>query len=314
VWREPGTERRRVELVEGSDGRYDLTVSNGSTLWLYDRDRATVKRIPLSGRTGTSRGERIEQLFASLNVTTRDGPTAVRAGPTVSPLPVVPRAGGPTPAPGGVARVGYDGTATVDGREAYVLSVSAGTGAGAYRQTLWIDTEWFYPLQKRTEWTDDGERVSVRTTVRNVTFDPDHPEAVFGFDPPESASVEAVGTPRTTTYGSVGTLQDETSIAVPEPNVPASFGLTYASQTEGQVRGVGLRYTNETSRLTVAKYNRTVGTDGDRQVRIAGREAQLTLGSPLSLSWTCGEFRYTVRGERVSVDRLVGVGRSVGCP
>lgn len=329
VTRAPGTDRRRVETVEDADRRYDLTVANGSTLWLYDRDADHVKRVPLSGDppAGLTRGERIEQLFAQLNVTAGDAPTSVSAGPTVSPLPVAPRAGGDSPAPksadAGVTEIRYNGTATVDGRETHVLHLAAGSdGSGGgdghgdgsvYRQTLWVDAEWFYPLRTHTEWTESGERVSVRTTYRNVTFDPDLPEGAFSFDPPASASVEAVETPRTETYGSVAALRADAAVAVPEPDVPPSFGLTYATRTTGEIRGVGLRYANETSRLTVAKYNRTVPTEGDRQVTVDGREAELSIGSPVSVSWNCDEYRYTVRAERVSAGRAVEFARSVGC-
>jgi outer membrane lipoprotein-sorting protein len=311
VLRRPGTDRRRVDVVESTDRRYDLTVADGSTLWLYDSDRAVGKRIPLSGPPpDPTRGERVERLFARLNVTAGAGPTTVRA-PTVSPLPVVPGAGGAPEPSAGRYRLTYDGTGSVDGRRAYVLSLTA--GGGEYRQTLWVDTEWFYPLKTYTEWTADGQRVSLQTTYRNVTFDPDLPAGAFRFDPPASASVEAVDTPRTKAYDSVARLRADAEMSVPDPEVPPSLALTYASETTGRIRGVGLRYVNETARLTVAKYNRTVETDGDRQVTVAGRPAQLSLGSPLSLSWNCETYRFTVRGEGVSTDRLVAVGRSVGC-
>jgi hypothetical protein len=168
-------------------------------------------------------------------------------------------------------------------------------------------------VRERTAWTAGGERVVVETTLRNVTFDPDLAGAPFRFDPPPSASVEAADAPRTTTYDSLATLRADTDVAVPDPEVPRSFGLTYASQTTGRIHGVGLRYVNETSRITVAKYNRTVDTEGDRRVTVAGRPAVLSVGPTLSLSWNCREYRYTVRGERVSADRLIGVARSMGC-
>jgi outer membrane lipoprotein-sorting protein len=315
VLRRPGTEHRRIELVGRTDRRYDLTVANGSTLWLYDDDRSLAKRIPLSGGTGPTTGDRIERLFAQLNVTPGHGPATVTADPGVSPLPVVPRGGGPPapPATDGPYRIRYDGTATVDGRETHVVSVAARLGSDAFRQTLWVDTEHFYPLRERTAWTAGGERVVRTTTVRDVTFDPDPPVAPFRFDPPPSTTIEVVDAPRTTTYDSVAALRTDTDVAVPDPAVPPSFGLTYASQTTGRIHGVGLRYVNGTSRLTVATYNRTVETEGDRQVTVAGRPAQLSVGATLSLSWNCGAYRYTVRGEGVSADRLVGVARSVGC-
>jgi hypothetical protein len=36
-------------------------------------------------------------------------------------------------------------------------------------------------------------------------------------------------------------------------------------------------------------------------------------GPTVSLSWNCNGYGYTVRGTEVGTDRLIEVGRSVGC-
>ncbi|RDI69975.1 outer membrane lipoprotein carrier protein LolA, partial [Halopelagius longus] len=55
-----------------------------------------------------------------------------------------------------------------------------------------------------------------------------------------------------------------------------------------------------------------IGSD-ERDVTIDGRPATLDYGSSTSLSWNCDGYAYTVRGTGVETDRLIEVGRSVGC-
>jgi len=312
----PGTQYRRIAVEEATDRRYELVVANGSTLSLYDRDANAVTQFGLSGPVDPrTPGDRVEALFARLNVTASDDTASTTA--SVSPLAVVPRTDdGPTPTTAGAGhlRVAFDGTEHVAGREAYVLHVDAVESAASdFEQTVWVDTERFFPLKQRTEWTDDGERASVTTTYENVTFDPGFGDAAFALDPPANATVETLDTPEQTTYASTDRLREETAIPVPEPDVPASFRLAYASQTTGDVSGVGVEYVNETGTISVAKYDRTFPARGDRTVSLGNTDAAVSLGLTTSVSWNCGDYRYTVRGQGVPVQVLVDVAESVGC-
>ena len=323
VRRRPGTKHQRETVVAADERKYELTVSNGSTMWLYDRDADAVDRLSLSDAPEEpSRGERLERLFTRLNVTDASASASAAPSPAISPLPVIPSSSGPSPGVNATAAaeaahsLSYGGTATVDGRTAYVLRIEPRDDAaeGAYRQTVWVDAERFFPLKQRTEWTDDGERVSVTTTYTDVTFDPGLADSTFTFDPPANATVETLDTPETTTYGSASALRADAEISVPEPDLPPSFGLTYASRTTGRIRGVGLQYANATAQISVATYNRTLPVhDGDRQVTVGNRTAELTLGATTSVSWNCEGHRHTVRGEGVPVALLVEVAASVQC-
>lgn len=315
----PGTGEKRLSFVDGTESKWDERVSNGSVLWLHDRDSATASRIPLSGTDDeTTDGEQIARLFARLNAT--DGADGGSADPpTVEPLPVVPRTptGQPTAAAGDATfDVRYVGTETVADREAYVVRIApVDDGAANYEQTLWLDAERFFPLQQRTAWTHDGERTVLTTTYEEVRFDPGLDDATFAPDFPPATSVRVHDTPETTTYPDVSALRQATDVAVPDPTVPPTYELAYATRTDGQVKGVGLRYANSTSVITVAKYNFTYATDGsDEQVTIDGQTAKLTRGGTVSLSWTCEDYQYTVRGTGVSADAVVEVGESIGCP
>jgi len=308
---QPGTEKKRLAVVNSTAQRYDLRVSNGSTLWLYNRSRATATRISLSGAE-SDRGERLQRLLTKLNMSTA---TETADPQSVEPLPVVPRGEGQPAERAEAMTVSYRGTESVDGREAYVVHVAPENDTAAYEQTIWVDTERFFPVKKRTAWTTNGEHTVVTTTYTNVSYDTGVAEDVFTPEFPDDTTVTVPETPDTVTYESVSALEAEAEMRVPEPDIPPGYELTYATQTRGQIRGVGLRYANRTSLLTVAKYNYTYSlSDGDEQVTIDGRQAQLTRGPTSSLSWSCERYRYTVRGEGVSADRLIAVGQSIGCP
>ncbi|WP_324662542.1 LolA family protein [Haloarcula sediminis] len=311
----PGTGKQRLRLVESSADRYDLRISNGSVLWLHERDRNQVTRIPLTGASRTAASaDRVHRLLVRANLTPN---RSAGAPPAVEPLPVVPQERGQPPrrATAGYA-VSYVGTESIDGREAYAIEITPrADSAATYRQTVWVDTEWLYPLKRQTAWRDDGVRTELTTTYTDVSFDATADPGTFRPDIGPNTSVETADTPETTVYRRRGALAANTSLRVPEPELPPSYERTYATRTTGDVRGVGLRYVNRTSEITVSKYNFTYEpTDPDERRRVDGRSATVSRGPTLSVSWNCDRFRYTVRGTGVTVDQLVTVARSVGCP
>ncbi|EMA14724.1 LolA family protein [Haloarcula marismortui] len=309
---QPGTEKKRLAVVNSTVERYDLRVSNGAALWLYDQRRAKATRISLSS-PGSDRGKRLQRLFASLNMAT--AADAATDSQSVEPLPVVPR-GEQRPAESARSMtVSYRGTESLDGREVYVIHVAPKDDTATYEQTIWVDTEQFFPVKKRTAWTADGERTVVTTTYTDVTYDTGVSEDVFTPSFPDNTTVEVPETPERQTYESVGALKADTEVQVPEPDIPPGYELTYATQTRGRVHSVGLRYMNRTSLITVAKYDRPgVGDNASEGVTIDGQPAQVSYGLTTSVSWSCERYRYTIRGEGVSADRLITIGQSVGCP
>ena len=312
-----GTDRKRVRFQNASGRRYELQVSNGSMLWLHDVDRNAVTAIELTGPpTGSHTAARLQRLVAAAGLTDDAGrPQSIG----VSPLPVVPRHTGAAPrvgANGGYA-VEFVETDTVGREDAYVLDVVPATNRSEaqYRQRLWVDTERFYPLRKQTAWTADGTRRSVTTTYTNVTFDAQVPADAFRPELDADTTVRRADTPNTEWYQSRADLAAQSSVSVPEPTVPSAFELVYATRTTGRIDGVGLRYAADGRELTVAKFNYTLDIDPDeRDVTLDGRPATLVYGPTNSLSWNCNGDGYTVRGTGVETDRLVDVGRSVGCP
>ncbi|MFB6250499.1 MAG: outer membrane lipoprotein carrier protein LolA [Halobellus sp.] len=310
----PGTDRERIRFRDGGPARYERRISNGSVLWLYDSDRQNLTVVELAGTPTAVMPARIQRLVAAAGLTDAAGQPQQ---PTVAPLPVVPRGSHPRPEATRVYRVEYVETAPVGDRTAYVLSVAPATNRSdvGYRQRLWIDTERFYPLRTQTTWNESGTRRSVTTTYTNVTFDTSISAGTFRPDVGSNVTINRLETPDTEWYRSVDRLTEQTTVTVPQPSVPPAFSLTYATRTTGRVQGVGLRYTADGRRLTAAKYNFTYALDeGEADLSIDGQPATLDRGPTTSLSWSCEQYRYTVRGTGVEIDQLVDTGRSIGCP
>lgn len=312
----PGTNRKRIRFQNASDRRYELQVSNGSTLWLHDIDGNTVTAVELTGPpTDSEAGVRLQGLVAAAGLTDDAGrPKSVG----VSPLPVLPRHTGAAPQMDANRSyaVEFVETDTVGGRDAYVLEITATNQSEAhYRQRLWVDSERFYPLRKRTAWTADDTRRSVTTTYTNMTFDVQVSGDAFRPEIGSNTKVRRPDTPQTEWYQSRADLEAQSSISVPNPTLPPAFELVYATRTTGRINGVGLRYAADGRELTVAKFNYTLDIDPDeRDVTINGRPATIDHGPTVSLSWDCNGYGYTVRGTGVKIDRLIEVGRSVACP
>ncbi|WP_246985115.1 LolA family protein [Halorientalis marina] len=312
----------RIERRSGP-GRVDLVVANASGRWQYDRDANTATWYDVNGSAGAG-FDRIPQLLARLNRTADAADGAPTRG--VSPLPVVPAAGGnaSVDGPAGAATdgyaVSYEGTDTVGGRDVFVVSVShAGGGAtpvANYTQTLWLDAERYVPLKRQTGWTQGGERTVVTATYTNVTFDPEFPAETFRFQPPTNATVERAVAPDQQRYGSVVALRAAASMSVPEPNLPADFVLASATRTDGErVTSVGLRYVNATATVEFAKIEPVYrpSTEGER-VTVAGRAATYrTLGPDRSVVWTCDGTQYKLTTTGVDRAELLALADSVGC-
>ncbi len=312
----PGSDKRRLRLKSNSSRRYDLRVSNGSTLWLHDRSEQAVTRIGLQNTpTDDSTQERIERVLVRTRLVSDDS----RPSMPVEPLPVVPGDRGGMSPPHTVPNTTYDirytGTETLNGREAYVINITSPDEDISYQQTLWIDTEWLYPIQRQTTWVHNEVERELTTTYTDVHVTPELPKGTFRFEPGPNTTFETPATPTVRQYDSIGELRSDTTVTVPTPELPMSYELTTATRTEGQVHSVGLQYVNETSSISISAYNFTYPPEnGETEVTIDGRQAVLSFGPTVMLSWNCERYRYTVRATGTTRQQLIAVGQSVGCP
>ncbi|SDF86073.1 LolA family protein [Halorientalis regularis] len=339
----PGTGKQRAEVLRSPSVpgmvNNSLIVSNGSVSWLYDSAANNATRLEVDATGRQRQYRRIEQLFARLSrtrTTPDDGASIPRPG-----LTPVPGSGPSTPTPQLPADqfgVSLDRAAQVDGRTTYVLEIRPERDRNAtanrstlanYSQTLWIDAETFFPVKQRTEFGTGDDRFTVSVTYRNVTITDGFAEGTFTFEPPADANVTRSDLGSSESYGSPNATVENATIEVTKPTVPPSFSFTSGRTADSKyVESVTLTYRNETSRLIVSAYatnesalpgNETNGTDdgvatGER-IRIGNRTGRyMQTGLARSVSWSCGEVRYSVSGRFVSKPLLVEVAESMPCP
>ncbi len=318
VWVRPGTGQYRIEDLHDDPQWPERKVANGTELWLYDDDAQTAIQIDISQTDHSSSGDRISRLLAVVRAA--DGPAT--AG-SVDPLPVVPVASerdGTTSGIAGQITVAYNGTATVAGRETYVLSLRSTTNATGvvsdFSQRVWLDQEWYVPLKRTTTYNRDGTPVTITVNYENVTFNPGLSSERFQFDPPAEATIKTDESPTQSHFVDIAQLQAVANYSVPEPTLPDSFDLREATRTVGNVRSIGLRYANETATVAVSKSNLTwyqPRTEG-RNVTLGSETATLrNIGTELRISWTCADARYSVAATGLSAAPLIEIARSVAC-
>jgi outer membrane lipoprotein-sorting protein len=318
----PGTNKYRSVAVNESAAPIDVTVSNGTTVWYYDRDNDTVQRIDVdlgANRTGFLLGSSyVERLLEAALGDTNESSSGV------STLPMVSGPGQPDPSgslrtnASNTLNVSYRGTERTSGREAYVLELTdAGDGNRLenYTAKVWVDTEWFAPLRQQTNFTVDGQRYSTVTSYRNVSFDPDLSDVSFRFDPPSDANVTVERGPSIARYDSRTALERNASLSVPDPDLPDDFRFQRGVRTTGPNRFVTLQYTNGTSSFSITVSNSTsvAATEG-REVAVGSATGRLqTLAGSTLVGWRCDGQAYSVTGSNVGNETVLDVARSIGC-
>ncbi|MDQ2073706.1 LolA family protein [Haloarcula sp. NS06] len=178
---QPGTERKRLVPINSTAQASNVRISDGSTLWLYNGRRESATRVPLP-ETESDRGERLQRLFTKLDESKTDPQS-------VEPLPVVPQSERRPVNSTEEMTVRYRGTEPVDGREAYVVHVTPRNETKAYEQTVWVETQRFFPTKKRTAWTANGKHTVVTTRYANISYDTDVSSDAFSPDFPDDTTV-----------------------------------------------------------------------------------------------------------------------------
>ena len=333
----PGTGMFREATVSG-DRPGGLTVSNGSTQWTYDRQNNSVTVISTDATEPryVRRAERIERLFARLDVSRAaiDERKQVSSTAPVIRLPVdsprqQPTTGRTNTSTGNVTLV-YNGTATVSGRETYVLELRSQSPSSAsarsftnFSQRLYVDTEWFLPVRTEASFEVDGDRFRTTRVLTNTSINPGLDDSLFTFTPPENATVTSL-LPEldTSVYRDRAALATNTTLPVPDPDLPASFGLDSARLTTGEVRSLSLSYLNDTAALSVgvtsrSVFNATSNTTNlslGRTLTVNGQNATYNrFATTRAVQWSCGGYQYSVSGQGVPRDPVVRVAESVEC-
>lgn len=327
VKQRPGT-RYIYQRVYDDSGGYRETYANGSVMWQYDPQAGEATRLTLDEGSfeGENMSEQLGELFAQIDAGGDDGDDGPKRG--VSPLPEPPGPVTSDPSVGNVAPpnateydVSYLGTETVDGRETYVVEIN-GTLRGRgemllsnVTQTLWVDSERYFPLKYHQTWDRPDGSYAVTQTYSNVTFDPGLNDSTFEFDPPENVTVNERTYPDVESYDSRAALVEAADVEVPDPDLPDGFSLQGARRIDGADESVSLTYGNGSAEVVVTVRNATYDGNGTgEEVDVNGRSGTYSeAGSMRVLTWTCDGRTVSVSGDGLARSSLVRVAESIGC-
>jgi len=307
---------REVESRNGSNSQ--ITVSNGTVAWVYEGSANRARRLEI-GRTDSQRRQ-LRQIVTRIN---RNG----SEGESGSPLPIVPIGignglGGGTD-PGSTAGLdvsttaAYEGTETVEGREAHVLRVeSTDESEVRGRWTYYLDTEWYVTLRSTSNITADGKQLRTSFRLQNVTFDPEVPADQFEFTPPDNATITG---PKTDIgrYESREQLVEVTDLRVPDPDVPSEFEFEAARRSlSDSAESISLRYTSDVATLLVSRRNTTANLSVDnrsQEVQIGNRTGVYRVSPRQNqLRWGCPETTQSISGS-LPLETLVDIAASIDC-
>lgn len=279
-------------------------VSNGSGRYIYAAGSDTVQRSSVSNAS-TDRADDIRRLFAELR--DDDNGTIRRPTPGIPQLPAVPEQAQSPSGDGNESvrwredrvTVRYRGTATVAGRSVYVIGLRPATAnASLVEATLWLDTEYLYPLKRHTVAFHYGERYEYTSVARNVTLDPDFGPEAFRLDP--ATLPENVSLARSESYDTRAAMVAALDRPVPDPTVPDRFAFEGGLYSEGADRPthLSLSYTTADGResIRLSVFAETGNLSG-RQVTVGGHPAAFsTFRGGRYLNWNADGRQYSVSG------------------
>ncbi len=294
--------------VTRQNGNRTVTVSNGTTTWVYRPAAGEVSRIQTGGINASEQLERVRELVDSLDT---DG------GAPVAPIV-------PSLVPGSSTQTGrynvtssrfepvrteYQGVETVAGRETYVLRMeSTETAENRIQQTTYYDTETFVVMRAEYNVTVGDTRVEGQRVVRNISFDPPVEEGIFEFDPPDNATITTTDVQQ---YESYAELEQAVDGHVPDPSVPSRFEFDVGSHTDD---GLSLQYSNGPAGLFVSRSTAVEIDDSLEQVDDRERTYFVREQNRITtVQWRCGDSVYSVGGDP-DRETLLDVADSVACP
>jgi outer membrane lipoprotein-sorting protein len=293
-----------------------ITVSNASGTVFYRPDDDSLTYLLGPGNRNTEGGD--DTPYVDMVAAARNNETIPRPTPGVPSLPRVPNASdgenASTTYRDHRVTVAYNGTETVDGRETYRLEVDpVSPNASLKDQTVWLDTEYLYPLAHRVEFVAAGDRYEYHTTYRNVTFNPSLSADTFELD--RSALPEDVEVTVFRAYETRDGLAANVSLPVPDPELPEGYALDRANHRDADPEVATLSYKKRDDerpiRIWVVKSNATGSTASNETVRVGAYNATLNeYGEVTSLEWYADGYGYSVSGP-VDTETLTRIARSV---
>ncbi|MFB6250690.1 MAG: hypothetical protein ABEI27_03210 [Halobellus sp.] len=320
---DPWSYRDRVLSINRTEGAREPLVAEGgfvvvneSTLVYYDPASGRLTRATIGGTDSSA-----EPLYPRLVGAARSGQPISRptTTPGVSALPRVPagdRSGqegnGSTTYREGNVSVVYAGTEMIDGRETYRMELTPASSEMSLKtQTLWLDTEYLYPVKRHTRFTANGDEYEYTVTFRDVEFNPTLDPEIFRVEADEvPADARQV---RFDDYESAAAMDDALDFPVPEPTVPEEFSLDSATHRTANPELVSLRYEqpNSDAQITVFVSETVANDTSGTPIQIGQYEARrMQMNGTTAITWVADGYTFRVSGQ-VETDTLLRVARSV---
>lgn len=243
-------------------------------------------------------------------------------------------------------RLGYDGTTTVDGREAHVVetrppvddigrSLDLVVGDTTYvvplstadlegldvARTIWIDDEYRYPVGERNAVEDDGEtRYSVSVTYENLSIDDGTDAETFTYQPPREARVVTDGPEPDGIFESRTEAADAVPYELPDPDVPNAYRLDRVTVVEkaerfGTTTTLWYNDPNAVARelFVVVREVRRFSSNVLEEIEVDGLTAYYRDGRIQSVFWECDDLNYEV-SSLTADEPIRDIASSIGCP
>ncbi|WP_440765491.1 LolA family protein [Natronorubrum sp. DTA7] len=243
-------------------------------------------------------------------------------------------------------RLGYDGTTTVDGREAHVVetrppvddigrSIDLVVGDTTYviplsaadlegldvARTIWIDDEYRYPVGERNAVEDDGEtRYSVSVTYEELSIDDGTDSETFTYQPPTDARVVTDGPEPDGVFESRTEAGDAVPYDLPDPDVPSAYGLDRITVVEkaerfGTTTTLWYNDPNAVARelFVVVREVRRFKPNVLEEIEVDDRTVYYRDGRIQSVFWECDDLNYEV-SSLTADEALRDIAASIGCP
>ncbi|WP_226481632.1 LolA family protein [Natrinema amylolyticum] len=313
IAREPPA-KQRIEVVESTDPDVpagSVTVTNRTATWEYDPSTERVEKNYHPNKADTDRTRLVlENLLSE-------------------------------------SRLGYEGTETVDGREAHVIEtrppvddagpkVELVVGDTTYvmpvdviqdleelevTRTVWIDDEYRYPIKERTVHTESGEvRHELTVTYRDLSIDRGLSRDAFTYELPPDATVVTDGRPPEGVFDSRTAAEAALPYELPDPDVPDAYELDRVTVVEREKSVGGTTATlwyddpDVVARelyVAVREFQR-FDPDALEEIEIDGWTAYRSDGKKRSVFWTCDDLSYEASALLQDAP-LEEIAASIGC-
>lgn len=286
-WERPVGEHR-TEVIEAS-GPYesagDTTVTDGETMWVYNSQDEEVLVFDIGtfgdGAMAGDHDEAYSLLF-------------------------------------GDEEVAYVGTESVGDREAHVLEVNTKDAEFEQDRTVWVDTEYWYPLQEESVMTVDGEQTTIVLTYEDLTFNEGIDDERFRFDTPEGATVIEDPVPDIEEYDTVEEAATAVPFEVHEPTVPDGYDLESVTVSDSEREtALSLSYESADGAFLSISASDSIPPHPPEGERIAVGDTEAILTTQLemtTLHLECDGVYYTItEGGSLETDEVLAVAKSIPC-